>query len=127
MIARKHCAGRRRKPDGEEILRAFRRGPESNDEEAKAIMWILGTITIAECVKLVVRCGVSYEEIARFARAGTQKRDDLVRYLNQFTIPSTSQAASASRFATLPVNGTADGHRTPSILQQPPTPSGRTR
>ena len=68
------------------MLRAFREGPERNDEGARAIMWMLGTITIAECTKLIVRCGVRYEEMARFVRAKAQQRDDLVRYLNQFTV-----------------------------------------
>ena len=86
MIARKHCAGRRGNLNGSDVLRAFRAGPEKNDDGAKAIMWMLGTISIPECTKLVVRCGVRYEEIARFVRAKEQKRDDLVRYLNQFTV-----------------------------------------
>lgn len=86
MIARKHCAGRRGTLTGRDVLETFREGPEKDDDRTKAIMWMLGTISIPECTKLVVRSGVRYEEIASFVRAKKQKRDDLVRYLNQFTV-----------------------------------------
>ena len=86
MIARKHCAGRRGNLNGSDVLRAFREGPEKDGDGARAIMWMLGAISIPECTKLIVRCGVRYEEIARFVRAKEHKREDLIRYLNQFTV-----------------------------------------
>ena len=49
MIARKHCAGRRGKLSGRDVLRGFREGPEKNDDGVEAIMWMLSTISIPEC------------------------------------------------------------------------------
>ena len=85
-IVRKHCAGYRRRLDGKEVLETLRLGPVKGDERTEAVMWMLATVSIAECTKLIVRCGASYEQIARFARENEQVRDDLVRYLNQFAI-----------------------------------------
>lgn len=86
LIVRKHCAGYHRRLDGKEVLETLREGPVAGDERTEAIMCTLGTVSIAECTKLVVRCGATYEQIARFVREKEQVRDDLVRYLNQFAI-----------------------------------------
>ena len=86
LIVRKHCAGYRRRLDGREVLETLKEGPVKGDERTEAVMWMLGTVSIAECTKLIVRCGATYEQIARFAREKEHVRDDLVRYLNQFAI-----------------------------------------
>ena len=86
VIARKHCAGRRGNLDGQALLDALRRDPDPACETSGAIGWMLGSITIPECTKLAVRCGVRYEHLAARLRARVQQRADLVRYLNQFTV-----------------------------------------
>ncbi|MCY4430708.1 MAG: hypothetical protein OXC11_10010 [Rhodospirillales bacterium] len=86
VIARKHCAGRRGDLDGQALLDALRRDPDPTCAASGAIGWMLGSITIPECTKLAVRCGVRFEDLAAHLRARMQQRDDLVRYLNQFTV-----------------------------------------
>lgn len=86
VIAQKHCAGRRGNLDGQAILDALRRDPDPTCETSGAIGWMLSSITIPECTKLAVRCGVRYEHLAAHLCARVQQRDDLVRYLNQFTV-----------------------------------------
>ena len=84
-IARKHCAGRRGRVTGASVLEALRAGPKHECDASSAVDWMLGSITVAECMKLVILCGVRYEELARFVRAKARQRNALVRYLNQFT------------------------------------------
>ncbi len=86
VIARKHCAGRRGSLDGQAILDALRRDPDPTCETSHAIKWMLSSITIPECTKLVVRCGVRYEHLAAHLRTKLQQRDDLIQYLNPFTV-----------------------------------------
>lgn len=85
-IARKHCAGRRGCIRGRSLLEALRREPDPRCEASRAIDWMLGSISVPECMKLVVLCGVRHEELARALRARPQQRQALVRYLNQFAI-----------------------------------------
>ena len=85
-IARRHCAGRAGTVHGRTLLEALRRNPDPACPASGAIRWMLTTIAIPECTKLVVRCGVRYEDIAKHLRAKVRQRDDLVRYLNQFTV-----------------------------------------
>ena len=87
-IARKHCAGRKGTVTGTEILEAFRSGPDPENNGSQAIIWMLDTMSIAECTKVIIRCGIRYEDVARYVRKKPQQRDELVRYLNQFTIRS---------------------------------------
>lgn len=88
-IARKHCAGRRGRVSGAAVLEALRAGPDPACDASNAVDWMLGSISIPECMKLVVLCGVRYEELARALRARAQQREALVRYLNQFAIQNT--------------------------------------
>ena len=85
-ISRRHCAGFAAKATGQDMLEALRAGPERAGTNAQAVLWMLETVTIPECTKLVVRCGVQYEEIARYVRTQRVRRPGLVRYLNQFTV-----------------------------------------
>ena len=85
-ITRRHCAGFAADATGRDTLGALRAGPELAGAEGRAILWMLQTVTIPECTKLVVRCGVRYEELARYVRTQRLRRPALVRYLNQFTV-----------------------------------------
>lgn len=85
-IARKHCAGRQGTITATDILNALRTGPDPDNDASKAIQWMMGSISVGECMRLVAQCGVRYEDIARYMRARTQKREAIVRRLNQFTI-----------------------------------------
>ena len=105
-IARKHCAGRQGNLDGQAIIDALRREPDPACQTSGAIRWMLGSITIPECTKLAVRCGVRYEDLAAHLRARVQQRDDLVRYLNQFTIDTGEKHAG-----TLPTDQGPTVHR----------------
>ena len=93
-IARKHCAGRRDRVTGAEVLVALDAGPEAPTPASRAVAWMLGSISIPECMRLVVLCGVRHEALARFVRANPQQRRDLVRYLNQFTAARTDTRSS---------------------------------
>ena len=92
-IARKHCAGRKGTISGRDILDALRSGPDPESDASRAVQWMLGSLTIPECTKLVVRCGVRYEDLARHVRERPQQPGALVRYLNQFTIGATPRAS----------------------------------
>ena len=70
---------------GAEVLAALQSGPDARTPASHAVAWMLGSISIPECMRLVVLCGVRHEALARFVRANPQQRRDLVRYLNQFT------------------------------------------
>ena len=85
-IVRRHCAGYAGEASGRSVLEALRVGPEKAGPGGSAVRWLIETISIPECTKLVVRCGVRYEEIARYVRAAPTRRPSLVRYLNQFSI-----------------------------------------
>ena len=98
IIARKHCAGRKGTISGRDILEALRSGPDPESDASRAVQWMLGSVTIPECTKLVVRCGVRYEDLARYVRERPQKPRALVRYLNQFTIGGKTAGFNRGRF-----------------------------
>lgn len=85
-IIGKHTSGFRRRPSGEEVIEAFRRGPRKKDEVTQAILWAIDSLSTPECIRLAVRCNVRYEQIARFVRAKARPSAPLVRFLNQFTV-----------------------------------------
>ena len=85
-IARKHCAGHQKRVIGSEIINALQSGPNEHSPASNAVRWMIGTIKIPDCTRLVLQCGIRYEDLARYVRVRPQQRTDLVRYLNQFTI-----------------------------------------
>ena len=88
---RRHCAGLRgaRTLSGAEVLEALRAPPDTPGEAAAAVRWMLGSISVSECIRLVHRCGIAHEALARHVRARPRRRPALVRYLNQYAIPDS--------------------------------------
>ena len=87
-IARKHCAGRAGSFTGAEILEALHAPPAIDNDASRAVAWMLATVSVPECMQLVMHCGVRLELLARHVRARPQKRNAIVRFLNQFAIPA---------------------------------------
>ena len=91
-IARKHCAGHQKRVIGSEVIKALQRGPNEHSPTSNAVRWMIGSIRIPDCTRLVLQCGIRYEDLARYVRVRPQQRTDLVRYLNQFTITEQQES-----------------------------------
>ena len=98
VIARKHCAGRTGRTGDKDVLDALQDPPNDACDTSRAIAWLLDTIRIEEVTKLTVRCGVTYEALARHVRVKAQQRDDLVMYLNQYSIPPDGETVHDAFF-----------------------------
>lgn len=85
VIARKHCAGRKGRVDGAEILESLNGEPARNDDGTCAVGWLLSSLAPHECALLITRCGVSPRSLARHVRAMSVRNEGLARFLNQFT------------------------------------------
>ena len=72
-----------------EVLSALH-APEDASASAKAtVAWLMGTIEVAECMRLMARCAVPAENLAHYARLNGGRRRDLNRFLRQFAMEET--------------------------------------
>lgn len=85
VIARKHCAGRKERVDGADILESLNGEPARNDDGSSAVGWLLSSLAPHECALLITRCGVSPRSLARHIRTIPVWNEGLARFLNQFT------------------------------------------
>ena len=89
VIARKHCAGRKGRVDGADILESLNGEPARNDDGTCAVGWLLSSLAPHECALLITRCGVSPRSLARHVRAMSVRNEGLARFLNQFAARPT--------------------------------------
>ena len=82
MLA-KHMAGVAGRPSAEEMTRMLT-STTVTPWERSMLMHLLGTIDIVEARWLMTECGFSVREIVQATHNAGVRRNDLIRYLNQF-------------------------------------------
>lgn len=87
MLVRKQCAGMNGSAASEEVYAALRRTPNLEDPAAATIRWFLGSLSMANTGLLIGCCGIPLIRIAEHVRAHQLIRQDMIRFLNQFTGP----------------------------------------
>ena len=85
----RHCAGMEDRAGAEEVLSALRTPQAATARADATIGWLIGSIEVAECMRLMARCAVPAESLAHYARMNGGRRKDLNRFLRQFAIEET--------------------------------------
>ena len=93
--AQRHCAGQDAPKNGARLLNALRAQPGTDPDADATIRWLIGSITIPDCMLLVSRCGIRYEDLARHLRTRPQQPQKLIRFLNQFTVNEDHELSAA--------------------------------
>ncbi len=82
----RHCAGLRDRASDAEVLRALQSPQDANQAAVNTIHWMMGSLEIHECMRLMSQCGVPVASLAHYARKRSTPQWPRKRFLRQFAI-----------------------------------------
>lgn len=86
-----YCGGLPNRASAEAVRDALRSEPSSDCAANPTIEWMLGSLRVHDAMGLFYEGGIPLGRIADHVRANNIQRIDLIRWLNQFAVPSEAE------------------------------------
>ena len=83
-----YCAGMKDRASPESVRDALLTEPRDACEANPTIRWLFGSLRVSDLMTLNVRCGIPIGRLADHVRWHKLRRSDVIRFLNQFAVPS---------------------------------------